>query len=105
VAHAGAAKWEEMMSQTNRKPPDELADVREQMKELKVREAELRDMLIDGACDLVGDDYAATVSKVISERVDTVRLRKELGTERLRPYLVPSESVVVKVERVKGQME
>ncbi|MGY3615696.1 hypothetical protein [Bradyrhizobium sp. USDA 10063] len=88
---------------TNRKPPDELADVRERIRELKAREDELRDMLIAGACDPIGDDYAATISKVKSERIDSTKLRKELGLQFLRPYLVPSESTVVKVERMKGE--
>jgi hypothetical protein len=89
--------------QTNRKPPDELADVRERIKELKAREDELRELLIAGEADPIGDDYAAVISKVVSERIDTTRLRRELGLERLRPFLVPLESTVVKVERMKGQ--
>jgi len=91
------------MIQTNRKPPDELADVRERIRELKAREDELRELLIAGECELVGDDFAAVISKVVSERIDTARLRAELGTERLRPFLVPSERTVVNVERMKGQ--
>lgn len=89
--------------QTNRKPPDELADVRERIKELKAREDELRELLITGEADLVGDDFAATISKVMSERIDSTKLRKELGLEKLRPFLVPSERTVVNVERMRGQ--
>jgi vacuolar-type H+-ATPase subunit E/Vma4 len=92
-----------MMAETNRKPPDELADVRERIKELKSREEELRELLIAGECELVGDDFAATISKVVSERIDSVKLRKELGLEKLRPFLVPSERTVVNVERMRGQ--
>lgn len=89
--------------QTNRKPPDELADVRERIKELKSREEKLRQMLITGEADLVGDDFAATVSTMTSERIDTPKLRKELGPEKLRAFLVHSEKTVVNVERMKGQ--
>jgi hypothetical protein len=94
-----------VMSQTNRKPPDELADVREQMKTLKAREDELREMLISGQADLVGDDCVAVVSIVTQERVDTAKLRAELGLERLRPFLKMTEATTVKVERMKANVE
>lgn len=90
---------------TNRKVPDQLADVREQIRELKLREEQLRELLIASDADLVGDDFVAVVSKVTSERIDVAQLRKELGLEKLRPFLVPSESVVIRLERMKGQEE
>ncbi|KRR21330.1 hypothetical protein CQ14_06685 [Bradyrhizobium lablabi] len=88
---------------TNRKPPDELADVRERIKELKGREEELRDLLISGKADLVGDDYAAKVSTVTSERIDGKKLRRDLGHQFLEPFLVTVESTVVNVERMRGE--
>jgi vacuolar-type H+-ATPase subunit E/Vma4 len=93
-----------VISQTNRKPPDELADVREQIRELKGREDELREMLIAGEADLIGDDFVVRITKVVTERIDSGRIKKELGLEFLRPFLVTSESTVVKVEKMKGEM-
>lgn len=91
------------MTQTNRKVPDQLADVREQIRELKAREDELRNLLILGKADLVGDDYTAVISRIITERIDIAQLRKELGLERLKPFLVPSESVVIRLEPMKAE--
>jgi hypothetical protein len=41
---------------TNRHPTDELADIRGQIKTLQERESKLRAMLLNGDCDLTGDD-------------------------------------------------
>jgi hypothetical protein len=90
------------MNGTNRKPPDELADVRERIKELKGREDELRDLLIAGA-DPIGDEFVATVKKVSSERIDGKKIRRDLGHEFLEPFLVEVESTVVNVERMRGE--
>lgn len=91
------------MAETNRKPPDELADVRERIKELGRREDQLKADLIAGKADLVGDEYVAVISKVTSERIDSKKLRQEIGTERLRPFLVPSVATVVKVEKMRAE--
>lgn len=94
------------MTQTNRKVPDQLAEVREQIKQLKSREEELRNLLISGeGADLVGDDWVAVVGRVVTERIDTAQLRKEFGLEKLRPFLVPSESVVIRLERMKAEAD
>jgi hypothetical protein len=88
------------MTQTNRKPPDELADVRERMKQLKHREDELKASLIAGEVDLVGDEFIAKISQVTSERINSPKLRKEVAAEQLKPYLVTSTATVVNVERM-----
>ena len=93
------------MTQTNRKPPDELADVREKIRELKAREDVLREMLISGEVELMGDEFVAKVSVSNSERIDTARMKKELGTDFLKPFLVPSRVTTVKVDRVRGGEE
>ena len=87
---------------TNRKPADELADVRERIKALKTREEILRTQLIDGEVDLIGDEYRVVISKVKSERVDVARMKKELGTKFLKPYLIQSETTFVKLKGVDG---
>lgn len=87
---------------TNRKPPDELADVRERIKELKGREDELRDLLLSGEVDLVGDDYAARISTVTQQRVDSKKIRREFGEQFLEPFMVAVEITTVNVDRMKG---
>jgi hypothetical protein len=93
------------MTQTNRKPPDELADVRERMKELKRREDELKAELIAGKVELVGDEFVARISKVTSERIDSKKLRQEIAAEQLAPFLVTSTATVVNVERMTATEE
>ena len=93
------------MAETNRKPPDELADVRERMKELKRREDELKADLIAGKVDLVGDEFVARISQVTSERINSPKLRKEVAAEQLKPYLVTSVATVVNVERMTATEE
>ncbi|MGY2987680.1 hypothetical protein [Bradyrhizobium sp. USDA 4508] len=87
---------------TNRKPPDELADVRERIKELKGREDELRDLLIEGKADPVGDEYVAKISEQEGERIDSKKLRAKFGTDVLGPFMTKTRKTVVNVERMRG---
>jgi hypothetical protein len=82
---------------TNRHPVDELADVRAQIRRLQTREAELRDTILAGTCGLIGDQHEASVRISESERVDVSALRKELGLERLRPFLRATSIKTVRV--------
>lgn len=72
---------------TNRHPVDELFDVRAEMKRLKSREDELRDLILSSKCGLTGDQFDADVQRSESERIDTTALRKEFGLEKLRPFM------------------
>lgn len=83
---------------SNRHPVDELADVREAMKVLKTREAELRAAILTHECGLTGDEYEATIKETETERVDTKELKKEFGLEKLRPFLKPVRAVTVWVK-------
>ena len=74
-----------MMS--NRHPVDELADVRAEVRRLKAREDEPRELILSGRCDPVGDQHEATVREAEAERIDTAALKRELGFERLRPFM------------------
>ena len=82
----------------NRKPADELADVRERIRALKVREEILRAKMIAGECSLTGDEFKVFISSVKSEVLDTAKIRKELGTKFLKPYLVSRETTFVKLK-------
>lgn len=75
-----------LVPKSNRKPADELADIREQIRELGARESELRAKMIAGECSLVGDEF------------DVARIRKELGTQFLRPFLKRVDVVCVKLK-------
>jgi hypothetical protein len=86
---------------SNRAPPDELADVREQIKALKQREEVLRAVLINGECGLVGDEYEAVVTRSKSERIDAAPIKRELGLVFLCPFLATTELIVVKTKRRK----
>lgn len=82
---------------TNRHPIDELADVRAELKRLKAREAELRDVILAGGCELVGDQFEASVRETKSERIDVEALRREMGTKALAPYMRESTTCTIRV--------
>lgn len=82
----------------NRHPVDELADVRAEVKRLQLREAELRKLILAEECELTGDQYEAVIRRQESERIDVDRLRRELGMERLRPFVKNAETFVIKLK-------
>ncbi len=82
----------------NRHPVDELADIREQMKPLKQREEELRQMILDGECEAEGNEYVATVTVAVREKLDEAKLKKELGMAMLRPFVRASEIKTVRLK-------
>lgn len=88
------------MTQTNRKPPDELADVREKIKVLGVREEELKKAILAGEVELLGDEFVAVITTTTSERIDSKKLRKDIPAEQLAPFLVSSTSTSVRLERM-----
>lgn len=81
----------------NRHPVDELADVRAEMRRLKDREAELRQMVLTKRCSLVGDDFEAVVTNQHSQRLDVVAAREALGLDVLGRFMRESDVAVVKV--------
>jgi hypothetical protein len=87
------------LENTNRHPVDELADLRETMKRLKVREDELREMIISKKCSRQGDEHTAFVETKRSERLDKKQVVQEFGRERLRHFLTATEAVYVTVKR------
>jgi hypothetical protein len=83
---------------SNRHPADQLAEVREQIRELQAKEDGLRKMLLSGG-DLVGDDYAASIQTQSHSRLDTVKARRHFG-DLLAPFMLKREVVQVKLRRV-----
>lgn len=84
---------------TNRHPVNELADIRAEMRRLKAREDEIRETILGGSCGLSGDQHDADVHVTTTERVDTTALRKEMGLERLRPFLRKSEVRTIRISQ------
>jgi hypothetical protein len=84
---------------TNLKPADELKSVRDQIKELQIREAILRDGIISGEMSATGAFAIAFVDKRKSKRFDRKAAEAELG--ELSRFDVPTEMTVVSVrERI-----
>ena len=81
---------------TNMKPADELKTIRDQIKALQAREAELRDGLIAGEMDLVGNFAIASVTRQTRKTLDRKAAEAELGS--LAKFEKPTEVTVVKVE-------
>jgi transcription elongation GreA/GreB family factor len=75
------------MSLPNRHPVDELADLREQKRQIERRIEELRELIISGACGLVGDDHAAILKVRIGQRVDIKELQRAFGAEAVAPFV------------------
>jgi hypothetical protein len=88
--------WE-TAQHSNRKPPDELADIREKVKALKEREEVLRSQMITGGVDLVGDSFRVVVVRKNCQRIDTAKIKKELGLKFLQPFMITAETIYVNV--------
>jgi len=69
------------MSLSNRHPVDELADLRKQMCQTEQRIEELRELILSGACSLVGDEHAATLKVHIKE------LKRAFGAKAVAPFV------------------
>jgi hypothetical protein len=75
------------MSLSDRHPVDELADLRKQMRQTEQRIEELRELILSGACSLVGDEHAATLKVRTSQRVDIKELKRAFGAKAVAPFV------------------
>jgi hypothetical protein len=75
--------------------------VRERIRELRDQEQRLRDGLISGALDTVGDDFTVIIEVKPVERVDLAEMRKHVDEATWRPYLVSKEIAYVTVRKRK----
>lgn len=93
-------RWGERMSASdNLHPADELAKVRNKIRELKEREDELRVLLIDlPAKERAGVVYRATVVHHTHKRLDKDMLEKEMGPIADRLYRT-IEITMIKIKR------
>ena len=67
-------------------PADELAALREEIKQLSAREDELRALLLKPDADLNGDQYIAHIQTSTRESVDKSALIAELGREAVERF-------------------
>jgi hypothetical protein len=86
---------------TNRHPVDQLADVRAEIKVLREREELLRNEVLENKVGLVGDEYEATLSQSIIERVDVALMKRELGMRFLQPFLREQVVNTVRTKRIR----
>lgn len=83
---------------SNRHPVDRLADIREQMAELKTEESEIRNALINGA-DRNGDEHLAIVTSTTRARLDTKAVERHFGKSALKKFYASTEMHTVKTVR------
>ena len=78
-------------------PADELAAIREEIKQMQVREDQLRVLLLKDGADLNGDQYTATIIPGMRETVDKNALIAELGRPAVERFLKTSSFKSVKL--------
>jgi hypothetical protein len=89
------------MTLRNRHPADELADVRAEIRELKAREDELRDILLDEKADRVGVQFKAVVTDWDRQRFDHEAASCHFGWEALAPFYRKTTFKTVKLKPTK----
>ena len=86
---------------TNMKPADELLSIRQKIKALQAREAEIKAAMIDGTADLFGDFAIANLSTRATTRFDRKASEAELGS--LARFEVKGEAVTLTVEELMSE--
>jgi hypothetical protein len=82
---------------TNRKPADELAWVREQIRDLQAREDYIKRMILAGTFDAEGDEVDIVIERKAQKRLDRELLEAEIGD--LSDFMKPVEFTMCKVKR------
>jgi hypothetical protein len=84
---------------SNEHPVDELAHVQEKIAILKLREQELRQLILQGSCGLSGDRYQASVTMSLSRKIDLGLLRDVFCDEELALLSKPAQAIYVRTSR------
>jgi hypothetical protein len=84
----------------NRHPADALADVRAEIKQLQIREAELRDELLR-TTDRRGLEWEAWVQNCNQERLDVKTAKKYFDKDVLKPFLRQVSTKNVRLRRAR----
>ena len=88
------------MTDTNMKPADEFLQIKQKIKELKAREAELRDGFLAGDLDVSGDFSAIRLTQRKAKKFD--RKSAELRVGDLSRFDLITTSNVVIVEELQN---
>lgn len=84
----------------NRHAADELADVRLEIRDLKIREAELRTELLADGADRIGDQYEAVVATSMQHRLDIKAVIAYYGEDAMTRFYGPCTRITyVKLKR------
>lgn len=83
---------------TNMKPADELLSIRQKIKALQEREAEIKAAMVAGAADLSGDFAVARLTTRKTTRFDRKAAEAELGP--LDRFEVCGEAITLLVEEL-----
>lgn len=86
-----------METLTNIHPADELAALREEIKQLTDRENELRQILLAEGADLNGDQYTVNIIPSTRETVNKNALIAEIGREAAQKFMSVSHIKTVKL--------
>ena len=86
------------MNSPNFKPADELAAIRERIKQLKAREAEIKAGMLDGSIEMSGDYSLARIVTRKSRRFDRKAAEAELGD--LSRFMVETETQTLLIEEM-----
>lgn len=78
-------------------PVDELAAVREEIKQLQTHADELRDKLLEDGADLKGDQYTANVIPGVRETLDRKAIEEAFGEKAIAPFLKKTNFKTVKL--------
>jgi hypothetical protein len=89
---------------SNRHPADLLADVRAEIKQLEIQEAELRDQLLADDADRSGVQWEAVIRTYSQERLDTKAVIKHFGAA-ISPCLKQVEFEAVTLRRRKSRSD
>jgi hypothetical protein len=82
---------------TNVHPADELSAVREEIKILEKRADQLRDLLLDEAADLKGDQYTAVITASVRETLDRKAITEAFGEKAIAPFIKATPFKTVKL--------
>lgn len=85
---------------SNLHPVDELQKIREQVKALKAREAELKAMIVSGEASKEGQFVRAHLITRKSKRFNRQAAEAELGS--IDRFLVETEATILKLETIEG---
>ena len=82
---------------SNIHPADELAALREEIKQLTARADELRDKLLEDGADLKGDQYTASIIPGVRETLDRKAIEEAFGEKAIAPFLKKTSFKTVKL--------